>query len=155
MGNEATGDKGVKKSLGDQKDDQGRTDVGRFEGEDQHGFSPDVGEASEQAREAGDKAFAGKDTQRSSTSEEGAVYAPDPAAEKVGESVTEGGEERGAKKSEPGRVMDESDTGEKDAGGEARPAGKSTARFSTGVAPERSEAQDEESPHLPSGDQGG
>jgi hypothetical protein len=153
MASEGPGDKGSEKSLGDQADDRGRKEAGRFEGTDQHGFAPDV-EPSEAMREAGRRSQEGLDTHEASKSE-GAIYAPDPAAEKVGESITRGGEERGAKKKEPGRVMDESDTGEKDAAGEARPAGKSTARFSTGVAPDRSEAQEEESPHLPSGDQGG
>jgi hypothetical protein len=81
------------------------------------------------------------------------LYAPEKSAEKVGESVTERAEERASKHKEPGRVEDKSDTGEKDAGGKARPAGKSDARMSTSVDPQN--PIDDESPHLPAGDQRG
>jgi hydrogenase nickel incorporation protein HypA/HybF len=109
--------------------------------------------AADDVRKAAEKAFEGRETQDASKSEEGAVYAPEKGVEKVGESITEGGEERGAKHTEPGRVMDESDTGEKDSAGHARPAGKSDARMSTSVDPQN--PIEEESPELQSGDQGG
>jgi hypothetical protein len=154
MGNEGVpADKASQKARGVDDDDRGRTEVGQFEGDDQHGSSPDVGGASEEVKQAGQKAWEGHDTQDASKSEEGAVYAPEKSAEKVGESITERAEDRAKKHKEPGRVMDESDTGEKDAGGKARPAGKSDARMSTSVDPQN--AIDDESPHLPAGDQGG
>lgn len=146
-------DKGSQKARGVDDDDRGKTEVGQFEGDDQHGFSPDVGKSSEEVKQAGQKAWEGHDTQDASKSEEGAIYAPEKSAEKVGESVTERAEDRAKKHKEPGRVMDEADTGEKDSGGKARPAGKSDARMSTSVDPQ--DPIDEESPHLPAGDQGG
>jgi hypothetical protein len=154
MGNEGVpADKASQKATGVDDDDRGKTEVGQFEDDDQHGSSPDVGGGSEEVKQAGQKAWEGHDTQDASKSEEGAVYAPEKSAEKVGESITERAEDRATKHKEPGRVMDESDTAEKDAGGKARPAGKSDARMSTSVDPQ--DPIDDESPHLPAGDQGG
>jgi hypothetical protein len=141
------GDKGFDKSLGKQSDDQGTTDVGRFEGEDQHGSAPDVGHG-KVAKEGAAKAFEAHDTQEGSKSEEGAIYAPEPGAEHVGESVTKRGEDRGARRKEPGRIEDDEE--EEEAG---RPRAKTTPRFSTGVNPV--DTVDDDTEHMPSGDQGG
>ena len=107
----------------------------------------------DETKEAGKRAWEARDTQDASKSEEGAIYAPEKSAGKVGESLTERAEERAAKEDEPGRVLDEEDTGEKDASGKARPAGKSDARMSTSVDPQN--PIDETSPHIQAGDQGG
>lgn len=108
----------------------------------------------EEAAQGADKAFEGRETQAESRAEDGFDVAPARGTDKVGETVTKGGEERGAKKSEPGREDDEGDTGHEEHGGAARPSGTSSARFSTGVAPEREEPI-EGGPNTPSGDQGG
>ncbi|MFN2489845.1 MAG: hypothetical protein ABR529_08945 [Actinomycetota bacterium] len=140
-------DKGFEKSLGKQSADRGEKDVAPFEGEDEHGFAPDVGHGQAQ-KEAGDKAFEADkhETQEGSKSEGGAIYAPEKSAEHSGESITARGEERGSKKDEPGRIEEE----EQEAG---RPKGKTTARYSTGVNP--TEMAEEDAPHMPHGDQGG
>jgi hypothetical protein len=146
MTDESGRDKGSQGLSGKQSADRGDSEVGRFEGDDQHGSSPDVGGASETAKQAGDKAFEANETQAASKSEGGAIVSPSEGVEDVGESMSKRGEDRGDHTSEPGRVEEE----EKETG---RKVGKSTARMSTGVNPQ--EAQDSDSPHLPAGDQGG
>ncbi|MEA2510227.1 MAG: hypothetical protein QOG21_2309 [Actinomycetota bacterium] len=146
MTDESGRDKGSQGSMGKQSADRGDSEVGRFEGDDQHGSSPDVGSASETAKQAGDKAFEGNETQAGSKSEGGAIYAPSKGVEDVGESISKRGEDRADHTSEPGRVEEE----EK---GTGRKIGKSTARMSTGVNP--LEPKDDDSPTLPPGDQGG
>jgi hypothetical protein len=139
-------DKGFQRSIGKQQVDRGESEVGRFEGDDQHGYSPDVGQASDTAKEAGDKAFEGRDTQAASKSEGGAIVSPSEGVEDVGESMSKRGEDRADRRNEPGRVeVEEKDTGRK--------VGKSTARISTGVNPQ--DPKDSDSPTLPAGDQGG
>ena len=101
------------------------------------------------------KAYEAHDTQDASRSEEGAIYDPAPGVEKVGESVSQGGEERAAKKQEPGRHSEHEDEGDEKSGGAARPRGKADPRMSTGVAPERSEVVDDDMPDDVGGDQGG
>jgi hypothetical protein len=139
-------DKGFQRSMGKQQVDRGESEVGRFEGDDQHGYSPDVESASDQVKQAGDKAFEGNETQAASRSEGGAIVSPSEGVEDVGESMSKRGEDRADHTSEPGRVEEE----EKDTG---RKVGKATGRMSTGVNPQ--DAQDSDSPHLPAGDQGG
>jgi hypothetical protein len=139
-------DKGFQRSIGKQQVDRGEAEVGRFEGDDQHGYSPDVGTASDTAKQAGDKAFEGNETQAASKSEGGAIVNPSEGVENVGESMSKRGEDRGDHTNEPGRVEEEvKETGRK--------VGKSTARMSTSINPQ--DAQDEDSPTLPAGDQGG
>jgi len=135
-------DKGFEQSIGKQSADRGEKETARFEGEDQHGFSPDVGKG-KVAKEGGDKAFEANETQDASKSEGGAIYAPEKGAEHVGESISSRGEEQGLKKDEPGLVEDE---GEDGAG---RPRAKTTPRFSTGVNPV--DTVDEGEEHLPPG----
>jgi hypothetical protein len=139
-------DKGSQRSVGKQQVDRGESEVGRFEGDDQHGYSPDVGTASDTAKQAGDKAFEGNETQAASKSEGGAVVAPSEGVEDVGESMSKRGEDRADRRTEPGRVEEE----ERETG---RKVGKSTARISTGVNPQ--DPKDSDSPTLPTGDQGG
>lgn len=139
-------DKGFEKSMGEQADDRGEKDVAPFEGGDEHGWAPDSGQAKGQ-QEAGDKAMEAHDTQDASKSEGGAIYAPEPGAEKVGESVSTRGEEHGRRKQEAGREEEE---GEQEAG---RPRAKTTPRFSTGVNPV--DTVDEGMEDMPRGDQGG
>lgn len=139
-------DKGLERSLGDQAADRGDKDPGGFQGEDQHGFSPDVGQG-DKAKEGGDKAFEAHDTQEGSKSEEGAIVAPEKGAEHAGESVTARGEERGRKRDEPGLEEHEDD---QEAG---RPRAKATPRFSTGVNPV--DPVDKDAEDMPPGDQGG
>jgi hypothetical protein len=139
-------DKGSQGLSGKQSADRGDSEVGRHEGDDQHGYSPDVGTASDTARQAGDKAFEGNETQAASKSEGGAIVNPSEGVEDVGESMSKRGEDRGDRRSEPGRVEEE----ERDTG---RKVGKSTARMSTGVNPQ--EPKDDDSPTIPPGDQGG
>jgi len=69
-------DKGFEQSIGKQSADRGEKETARFEGEDQHGFSPDVGKG-KVAKEGGDKAFEANETQDASKSEGGAIYAPE------------------------------------------------------------------------------
>jgi hypothetical protein len=139
-------DKGSQGASGKQSADRGEAEAGRFEGDDQHGYSPDVGSANETAKQAGDKAFEANETQAGSKSEGGAIYAPSEGVEDVGESISKRGEDRGDHTHEPGRVEEE----EKDTG---RKIGKSTARMSTGVNP--LEPKNDDSPTIPPGDQGG
>ena len=135
-------DKGFQKSIGKQSEDRGEKETTRFEGEDEHGFAPDVGHG-DKAKKGGDKAFEANETQDASKSEGGAVYAPDKGTEHVGESISSRGEEQTLKKDEPGRVEVE----EQEAG---RPKGKSTPRLSTGVNPV--DTVDEGEEHMPPGD---
>ncbi|MCX9193342.1 hypothetical protein C3Y87_18425 [Carbonactinospora thermoautotrophica] len=134
-------------------------DAGRFEGEEQHGWSPDVEEGSveegsEDAAAGGAKAFhaeeAGPPGPGREVSEAEQVGPTEPTGETplgVGESITRRGEDIAEHEHEPGRVTE----GTK--GPTERPYGTSTAEDSTGVDPQ--EPIDEESPTLPSGDQGG
>jgi hypothetical protein len=146
MADEEHRDKGEQGLRGKQSADRGDSDAGRFEGDDQHGYSPDVGSASEMAKRAGDKAFEANETQAASKSEGGAIYAPSEGVEDVGESMSKRGEDRGDHTSEPGRVEEE----EK---GTGRKVGKSTARMSTSINPQ--DPKDSDSPTMPAGDQGG
>jgi hypothetical protein len=139
-------DKGSQGLSGKQSADRGESEVGRFEGDDQHGYSPDVGSASDTAKRAGDKAFEGNETQAASKSEGGAIVSPSEGVEDVGESMSKRGEDRGDRRKEPGRVEEE----ERETG---RKVGKSTARMSTGVNPQ--EPKDKDSPTITPGDQGG
>jgi hypothetical protein len=151
--NDPGGDQGARKATGITDDDQGDTDVGRHEGE-QHGYSPDVGQASEEVKQSGDRAFEGRDTQDASKSEGGPVYAPEKGAEHVGESVQKTGEEHGDDRKEAGRERVKEDTGDEgDEGGAARPRGKADPRMSTSVAPEDAESITSED--QPPGDMGG
>lgn len=136
-------DKGFEQSTGKQSADRGEKETARFEGEDQHGFSPDVGKG-KVAKEGGDKAFEANETQDASKSEGGAIYAPEKGAEHVGESISSRGEEQGLKKDEPGLV--EEDEVDQETG---RPRAKTTPRFSTGVNPV--DTLDEGEEHLPPG----
>jgi hypothetical protein len=146
MTDEEHRDKGEQGLRGKQSADRGESEVGRFEGGDQHGYSPDVGTASDIAKQAGDKAFEANETQAASKSEGGAIVNPSEGVEDVGQSMSKRGEDRGDHTSEPGRVEEEeTETGRK--------IGKSTARMSTSINPQ--DPQDEDSPTLPAGDQGG
>jgi hypothetical protein len=138
------------------KESHGAEHPGRFaEDEQQHGYSPDVGTASEATARSGDRAFeppthepqwAGRVP---SEEEDEGVPATDTEARTplgVGVSETGRGEEIGAP--EP---PDRERLGTK---GEAeRPYGKATAEHGTGVGPH--ETIDEESPQMPPGDQAG
>ncbi|MBE3012194.1 hypothetical protein IL992_23780 [Microbispora sp. NEAU-D428] len=113
--------------------------------ETEHGYSPDVGGGSEEAKRAGDLAF-----RPEAAGEPGPGRKPSAEEESgvpVGESLSRGGEELAKQKQEPGRgqvgVQGKTD----------RPHGRSTLDDSTGIAPEG--PIDEESPPLPAGDQGG
>ncbi|MDP9870126.1 MULTISPECIES: hypothetical protein [Streptosporangium] len=126
-------------------------DAGRFEGEE-HGYSPDVGHASEEVVQAGNRAWGpppedkGPGREVSEEEREG-VSATDTEPEGpsgVGVSTSRRGEEIAAKEGEEGRGtagVDER-TG--------RPYGASGPEDATGVAPQ--ETVEEESPHLPPGD---
>jgi hypothetical protein len=130
---------------------------GRFEGEDQHGYSPDVQGGGEQAAQAGDRAFtpeaAGEPGPGREPSEEEktGVHATDATAASpvdVGQSAARQGEEIAQDEREPGRET----AGVK---GEAeRPYGTSTLEDSTGLGAGEGPI-DEESPTLPTGDQAG
>ncbi|MCT9932223.1 hypothetical protein N5079_18640 [Planotetraspora sp. A-T 1434] len=132
------------------------TKPGRFEGEDQHGYSPDVERGSEEAVQAGDRAFSPEaagapDRGREESEEErSGVSATDTEArspQDVGKSASRQGEEIAGQEQEPGREP-------AGATGKARrPTGTSTTEDSTGVG--KQEPIDEESPTLPAGDQGG
>ena len=126
----------------------------RFEGEEHHGWSPDVGSGgSERAEEANRKAFErdpsgsreGGGTEESGEERTG-VPPTDTDAETplgVGTSITTGGEERGG--------GDGGTHGTK--GASERPYGTSHEDESTGVG--SSSPIDEDSPEMPPGDQGG
>ncbi|MEZ0075295.1 hypothetical protein [Planotetraspora sp. GP83] len=130
------------------------TEPGRFEGEDQHGYSPDVERGSEEAAQAGDRAFSPEAAgapgpgREESEEERSGVSATDTEArspQDVGTSASRQGEEIADQEQEPGREP-------AGATGKARrPTG--TTDDSTGVG--KQEPIDEESPTLPAGDQGG
>lgn len=101
--------------------------IGAFGGESAHGTGPDVGRASPTARQAGDRAFEGRPTQSSSRGRP--VVKPDPATQFVGQSINQQGNMLAFKRKEPGRIW-------RRVQGADRPAGLSTARYSTGVLPE-------------------
>ncbi|MFE3454723.1 hypothetical protein ACFXJ8_37955 [Nonomuraea sp. NPDC059194] len=126
------------------------------EPEEQHGYSPDVGQGSEEAVQAGDRAFTPEAAgapgpgREPSEEERSGVSATDTEARSphgVGESTARKGEEIAQQEQEAGRET----AGVK--GESQRPYGTSTAEDSTGVGAQ--EAEDEESPTLPPGDQGG
>lgn len=128
-------------------------DAARFEGEEQHGWAPDVEEGSEDAAVGGTKAFraeeAGPPGPGREVSQAEQVGPAEPTGETplgVGESVSRRGEDIAEQERGPGRVTE----GTK--GPAERPYGTSTAGDS-GVDPQ--EPIDEESPTLPTGDQGG
>ncbi|WP_326822303.1 hypothetical protein [Streptosporangium sp. NBC_01756] len=134
------------------KDPNGSDDVERSKEEGQHGYSPDVGHASEEAVRGADRAWGpppgdkGPGREVSEEEEEG-VPATDMEAESphgVGVSSTRRAEETARKEEEEGRRT----TGVDEKTG--RPYGTSTPESSTGVDPQGS--IDEESPDLPPGD---
>jgi hypothetical protein len=127
---------------------------GRFEGAEQHGWSPDVGAGgSERATEANEKAFAGppegQGPGRTISEEERTGVPPTDTTARtplgVGESTTKRAEEYG-EEGEPGRHT----LGTK--GESQRPYGTSDAS-ATGVDPQ--EPIDPSTPTMPPGDQGG
>ncbi|MBB3733314.1 hypothetical protein [Nonomuraea dietziae] len=126
------------------------------EPEDQHGYAPDVGHGSEEAAQAGDRAFqpeaAGSPGpgRESSEEEQAGVSSTDTEARSpqgVGQSPSRQGEEIAQEEQEAGRET----VGVK--GESQRPYGTSTPEDATGVGAQ--EPEDEESPTLPPGDQGG
>lgn len=139
-------DQGFKKSVGDASGSEVEHEGGKVD-DSHHGWAPDVDEAGgDHGQEAEDKAAEGRETQDAPASEstQEDSDAPPPG---VGESVGRRGEEVGGGAQEPGRH----DAGTQ--GESQRPVGTSTARDSSGVGGQ--DAEDEDSPTLPSGDQGG
>jgi hypothetical protein len=127
---------------------------GRFEGKHQHGFSPDVGKASEEVVRAGDRAFRkppadqGPGREVSDIERHGVpstdVNASSPLG--VGVSTTTRAEEIAHKKeSAHRRAGIHRRTG--------RPFGKPKKGQGTGIG--RPHLAEEESPYLPPGDQAG
>ncbi|MBV9844809.1 MAG: hypothetical protein JOZ47_07030 [Kutzneria sp.] len=134
----------------------GRDDVSRFEGEDHHGWAPDMDEPTGAAEEAKAKAFdasqAGEPGPGRIVSEEerAGVPATDMSGATplgVGESTGRRGEEIAATEEQPGREH----TGHK--GPAQRPTGTTTAEGYTGVGQQGT--RDEDAPEMPFGDQGG
>jgi hypothetical protein len=120
--------------------------------EEHHGYSPDVGRASEEVVQSGNRAFPPPPEKKGpgrvvSEEEREGVSSTDTEAASpldVGTSTSRRAEEIGAAEREEGRErrgVDEK-TG--------RPYGVSTSEDSTGVKPQ--EPVDEESPYLPRGD---
>jgi hypothetical protein len=125
---------------------------GRFEGEEQHGWAPDVGaEGKTTAGEAGAKA------QRTPSGEVGEGREVSPEEEKgVHPAETEPGSPFGAGESTTtsGEEISSGDEGTEGYKGESqRPYGKGEATDSTGVNPQ--EPIEPSSPSMPPGDQGG
>jgi hypothetical protein len=130
----------------------GRSDEER----DHHGSSPDVGQGSAEARQAGDRAFGPPPTGRQwpgreiSDAERRGVPATDTGARTplgVGTSTSRRAEKIAVREDEWGRRSHGT------RGRSGRPHGKSAPEQDTGVAPQA--PIDEESPHLPTGDQAG
>jgi hypothetical protein len=121
-----------------------------------HGLAPDVGRGSEEARKAGDRAFGPPPRgpqwpgRVPSEAERHGVPATDTHARTplgVGTSTMRRSEKIAVTEPEPGRRR-------KGVRGKARrPFGTSEPEHGTGVTPQR--PIDEESPHLPTGDQAG
>jgi hypothetical protein len=126
-------------------------DAGHFKGDEQHGWAEDVGGASDEVKQSGNRAFEGRDTQEGSKGtgpDPGAPGSgPDQAPEGVGESISRRGEDVKKQEGEEGRT----DQGTK--GKSERPYGTSDTDDDTGVGEQG--PIDEESPNLPAGDQGG
>jgi hypothetical protein len=132
--------------------DEENESVSRFDGEEHHGWSPDVGSGgSERATEANEKAFgtpsgdAGSGAEESSEERSG-VPPTDTTAETplgVGTSITTSAEDRDDGDGET--------QGRK--GASQRPYGTSHDPDETGVG--SGEPKDQDSPDLPPGDQGG
>jgi hypothetical protein len=140
----------VKKSHGSER-------PGRFEeNEEQHGYAPDVGTASERAKVSGDRAFDRPppgpqwEGRVPSKQEREGVPSTDMDARTplgVGTSQTRRGERIAAREKEPGRRHRDTK------GKSQRPYGTSTSEHGTGVGTH--ETVDEESPQMPPGDQAG
>jgi hypothetical protein len=138
------------------KESEGADRPGRFaEDEEQHGFAPDVGTASEEAERAGDKAFDTPPPEPQwpgrvpSKEEEEGVPSTDMDARTpldVGTSESARAEEIAARQPEPSLEPGATK-------GAERPYGKPTAEHGTGVGPH--ETVEEDSPQMPPGDQGG
>lgn len=135
-------DKGVKKSFGDSDENQGEMEISPFPPNDhQHGWAPDSGKTGPELTQGGNRAFDGRDTQRSSRSEGGAIYKPAKAAKLVGHSINAQGNTRALRTKEAGRIFKQEE-------GADRPVGTSTARFGSGVRPLESITSDPEK-HMP------
>jgi hypothetical protein len=127
---------------------------GRFEGENQHGFSPDVGRASEEVVRAGNRAFRKPPADQGpgrevSDAERHGVPSTDVTATSplgVGVSTTTRAEQIALKKeSAYQRTGFHRRTG--------RPYGKPEPGHGTGVGKQKTVS--DESPYIPPGDQGG
>ncbi|WP_433256984.1 AIR synthase-related protein [Streptosporangium sp. CA-135522] len=126
-------------------------DAGRFEG-DEHGYSPDVGRASEEVSQAGDRAWDTPPEEKEpgrevSQEERQGVSSTDTEPEGpfgVGVSASRRAEEIASRESEEGRRT----TGVEEKTG--RPYGTSAPEDATGVDPQ--ETVEEDSPHIPPGD---
>jgi hypothetical protein len=149
-------DKPEKRPAGRRQDGELAGEHGKDPGEGHHGYSPDVGQASDQLRQAGDRAFGPPPPgpqwpgREPSKVERRGVPATDTSARTplgVGTSTSRRGERIAATEGEAGR------RGHGVRGKSRRPAGKSAPEHDTGVAPEA--PIDEESPQLPTGDQAG
>jgi hypothetical protein len=123
---------------------------------DHHGISPDVGRGSEEARQAGDRAFGPPPPgpqwpgREPSAAERRGVPSTDTEARTplgVGTSTSRRAEKIARREGEPGRHV----KGVR--GRSGRPYGTSEPHDDTGVGAQ--EPIDEESPHLPTGDQAG
>ncbi|MEV5703914.1 hypothetical protein [Actinoallomurus sp. NPDC052274] len=133
------------------KESEGADRPGRFpEDEEQHGSAPDVGTASEETKQAGDKAFRTPPPEPQwpgrvpSEEEKEGVPSTDMDARSplgVGTSESARAEEMASgRNAEPAEGAD-------------RPVGEATAEQSTGVGAH--ETAEEESPQMPPGDQAG
>ena len=121
-----------------------------------HGSSPDVGQGSAEARQAGDRAFRPPPSgpqwpgREASDAERRGVSATDTEARTplgVGTSTSRRGEKIATREEETGHRPHGI------RGRSGRPYGKSAPEKDTGVAPQ--EPIHEDSPHLPTGDQAG
>jgi hypothetical protein len=121
-----------------------------------HGLSPDVGRGSEEARQAGDRAFGPPPPgpqwpgREPSEAELRGVPSTDTEARTplgVGTSTSRRAEKIAMREGEPGRRVHGT------RGRSGRPYGTSGPEDDTGVAPQK--PIDEESPRLPTGDQAG
>jgi hypothetical protein len=129
---------------------------GKEPGKEHHGYSADVGQASDEVRQAGDRAFQPPPPgpqwpgREPSEAERRGVPSTDTEARTplgVGTSTSRRTERIAVTEGEAGRVE------EGVRGRSRRPSGKSAPEHDTGVAPQG--PIDEESPHLPTGDQAG
>jgi hypothetical protein len=102
--------------------------------EENHGWAPDSGPASEAVREGNRKAWDANDTQAASRGEGDPTPDPDDArlpSENVGQSTSRRGEDVAE---QDGKEAGRQDTGPK--GASQRPTGTSTARDMTGIDPQ-------------------